>query len=296
MAKAENCSGARGFCAPLKPASVWSVRSAAIFEVCLFRSPSQGLVSTRFGQVIPETSIIRCCLTVRRGLRRFGWRTACPASWPLLGSAPGVGGGVQERLEDQDCGHLIDQQLVLLTALAGGVKNLMRGAAGQALVPQMDRQAGQLAQFCGEGPGLLGLRADLAGFTCSEMERVADDDASAAEAAAEPGQGAHVVTRVALAGERQDRLRREAQLVGDGHTDSLGADVKGQIAIGTVRNFLYWYSYFQWSTPGSGYEGNQKSGSCVQLKAFMLPERPNYNLRIGNCLHLSQRDGIQSKS
>jgi hypothetical protein len=62
------------------------------------------------------------------------------------------------------------------------------------------------------------------------MERIADDDAHASETAAKAGERAEVVARIALAGEGEDRLGGEAELVRDGDADALRADVEAEVA------------------------------------------------------------------
>jgi hypothetical protein len=57
------------------------------------------------------------------------------------------------------------------------------------------------------------------------MHGVADHDAYDAKAAAEAGQRTEVVAAIVLALQRQNRLRRQAQLVRDGYTDAAVADV-----------------------------------------------------------------------
>ena len=119
---------------------------------------------------------------------------------------------------------------MLLARTACFVENLVRFAGGEALVPQMDGQAGELAECGGEGLGFGCLGARLAG----KMDGIADDDGGHGEAAREARQGAQVFSgdggRGATALEREHRLRREAQLVGDGHADASVADVEAEIA------------------------------------------------------------------
>ena len=131
-----------------------------------------------------------------------------------------------KRLQDERGGHLVDYAAMLLAGVAGFVKNLVGLASGQPLVPQVDGQAGQRAQFGGKGLNLGGLGADVAG----KMHRIADHDAHDTKAAAEAGQRAEVVAAVVLALQRQDRLRRQAQLVRDGYADAAVADVEAEIA------------------------------------------------------------------
>ena len=73
---------------------------------------------------------------------------------------------------------------MLLAGVAGFIQDLMGFARGQALVPEVNGQAGQLTQLRGEGLGLGGLRAQVAG----EMHRVANHNAHDAEATGQPRQ------------------------------------------------------------------------------------------------------------
>jgi hypothetical protein len=96
---------------------------------------------------------------------------------------------------------------------------------GKALVPQVNGQAGERAQFSGEELDLFSLRALLAG----EAQRIADDDSGDGVATAEACQGAEVVPPIAMTFQGQDGLRREAQLVGDSDTDAAVAYVEREI-------------------------------------------------------------------
>ncbi len=113
-----------------------------------------------------------------------------------------------------------------LAGVAGFIENLVSFAGSQPLVPQVNGQAGQRAQFGGKGLSFSGLGADAAG----QIQRIAHHDARDAKAAAEAGKRAQVFALIALALQRQNRLRRQAQLVRDGYADAAVADVEGEIA------------------------------------------------------------------
>jgi hypothetical protein len=132
----------------------------------------------------------------------------------------------EKRLQDERGRYLVDHSLVGLALVAGFVQDLVSLAGGQPLVPQMDGQAGQLAQRGGEGVGFGGLGAGVAG----EMDGVADDNARNAEPAAEASQGAQVFPGIAAALQGEHRLRCKAQLVGHGDAYAAITDIKGQIA------------------------------------------------------------------
>src|SRR5208337_5667113 len=133
---------------------------------------------------------------------------------------------VQKRLQDERGGYLVDYAAMLLAGVARFVEDLMRFAGSQPLVPQVNGEASQHAQFGGKGLGFDGLGAGAAG----QMHWVAYHDAHDAKAAAESRQRAQVVAAVALALQRQNRLRGQAQLVRDSHADAAVADVEAEIA------------------------------------------------------------------
>ena len=113
-----------------------------------------------------------------------------------------------------------------LPRIAGLVEHLMGLAGGQALVPQVNGQAGQRAQFGGEGPRLHGLRAYFAG----EMQRIPDNNAGHTKPPGEPRNRAEIVALIAPPLESQHRLRRQAQFVGHGDADAPVAEVESEIA------------------------------------------------------------------
>ena len=133
---------------------------------------------------------------------------------------------IEKLLQDQRCRYLVDELAVRLPSVAGLVENLVGLVASQALVPEMDRQPGQLAQLGGKGLNFRRLRADLTG----EMHRIAHYDAGHAESPAEPRQGTQVLAPARTPLECQNGLRREAQLVRHGYADAAAADVEGKIA------------------------------------------------------------------
>ena len=113
---------------------------------------------------------------------------------------------------------------MLLAGVSGFVEDLVGFAGGEAFVPEVDGQAGELAELGGEGLGFGGAGAWFAG----KMEGVADNDARDRVAAGEAGDGAEVFAGVAAAEEGEDGLGGEAKLVRDGDADAAGADVEGE--------------------------------------------------------------------
>jgi hypothetical protein len=134
---------------------------------------------------------------------------------------------VEEGLEDEGGGDLVDEGFVLLTGMSGLVEDLVGFAGGEALVPEMDGQAGERAEFGGKGLGFGGAWALVAG---EEVQGVADDDADDGEPAGETRDGTEVFARVAAGFEGQDGLGGEAEFVRDGDADAFGTDVEGEIA------------------------------------------------------------------
>jgi len=131
---------------------------------------------------------------------------------------------IEKSLQNQCSGHLIDHAPMFLAGMAGLVEDMVGFLGSQALVAKVNGQAGKLAQLGGKGAGFGGLRAFFAG----EVQRKADDQAGHAEAAGEPGQRAEVFAPISPSFQREDRLRGESQLVGDGYPDAAIADIKAE--------------------------------------------------------------------
>lgn len=143
-----------------------------------------------------------------------------------LGFFQELGVAVEEGLENQSGGNLIDDAAVLLTGMASLVEDAVRLVAGQSLVPKVDGQSGELAELGGEGLVFLRLGAEFAG----EVDGIADDQSDDGVAAGQAGEGAQVFTAVAAAFQREDRLGGKAELVADGHADAAIADVEAEVA------------------------------------------------------------------
>ena len=110
--------------------------------------------------------------------------------------------------------------------MAGFVEDLVGFAAGEPLVPQVDGEAGEFAEFGGELLRFESPGARLAG----EVQRVADDDAGDGEAAGETREGAQVVAAIAVDFEGENGPGGEAKFIGDGDANAFGANVEGEIA------------------------------------------------------------------
>jgi hypothetical protein len=116
---------------------------------------------------------------------------------------------VEKRLQDQRGRNLVDYFAMILSLVACLVKNLVGLMSGKPLVPEVNRQPGQLAKLSGKGLNFLRLRAGLS----RQLERIAGHDRAHGVASREARQGAQIVARVAFSFECYDRLCRQAQLV-----------------------------------------------------------------------------------
>lgn len=124
-------------------------------------------------------------------------------------------GGVEEALQNKDGGHLVDDGAVFGPGASGGVQMAVGFGGGEALVPEVDRETGFIAQSLRKGLGLGGLGTLISGH----VEGIANDDLGAAVFADEAHQGFEVLPSVG-ADEGQDRLRGESERVGYGHADT----------------------------------------------------------------------------
>lgn len=66
---------------------------------------------------------------------------------------------VEEGLEDEGGGDLVDDAAVILAAVAGFIEDLVGLLGGEALVPEVDGETGEVGQLLGEGLGADGLGA-----------------------------------------------------------------------------------------------------------------------------------------
>ena len=96
---------------------------------------------------------------------------------------------VEKRLQNERGGHLVYHLPMLLAGMAGFIQNLVGIPRGQALVPQVDGEAGELAEFCGKCLGSSGLRAGFAG----QVHRITHYDAGHGKPSSQPREGAEVV-------------------------------------------------------------------------------------------------------
>ncbi len=131
---------------------------------------------------------------------------------------------IEKSLQNQGSRYLIDDAAMLPARVAGLIEDLVRLMGGEALVAEVDGQAGEFGELGGEGAGFGGLGAFVAG----KMQGKADDEGGCGEAAGEAGERTEVFAAVAAALEGEHGLGGKAELVGDGHADAAVADVEGQ--------------------------------------------------------------------
>lgn len=133
--------------------------------------------------------------------------------------------GVEETLQYQHGGDLVDDLAVAGKRAAGGVEMAMGFGRGQALVPEVDGEREGGAQSVGEGMGFGGLGANIAGH----VQRIAQNDGGAPVFAEEATEGLQVGFDVP-ADESQDRLRGEPEFIGDGDPDAAVSEIKAKEA------------------------------------------------------------------
>jgi hypothetical protein len=127
-------------------------------------------------------------------------------------------------LKDQRGRYLIYDRSMLLALVASLVQKAVRLAAGEPFVPEMNRQGRQFSKFVGKSLGSLCLRTLLSG----KMQRVSNHDGGYAEAPRQAGQRTQVFARIAPPLQGENRLRGQAEFVGDGYADTLRADVEAE--------------------------------------------------------------------
>jgi hypothetical protein len=144
----------------------------------------------------------------------------------MLGSRLLIGASVEERLQDENGGNLVDDSLALATCGVSACVEMAVGLGGrEALVPKMHGEAELGAEVFGEGLGFGGLRTLVAGH----VKRIADDCFCYVVLAQDTGDGLQVrAAGGAVQGEQ--RLRGVAQRVGDGDADAPVAYVEGDDA------------------------------------------------------------------
>ncbi len=135
--------------------------------------------------------------------------------------------GVQEALEDEYGGHLIDYGTVLGAGAAGGVEMAVRLGGGEALVPQVHGEGEGLVEGFGKGVGFGRLRADVAGH----VEGIAENNGGAVEFAKEAAEGFQVQFEV-FADQGEDGLSGEPKFVGNSDADAAVTEIEAEEASG----------------------------------------------------------------
>jgi len=115
---------------------------------------------------------------------------------------------------------------VLLSRVAGFIKDPVGLVAGQALIPKVNGQAGQLAQIGRKGLITSSLWAEFTG----QMHWITHHNAHHPKAAAEPRQRAQIHTAATAPFQSKHGLRRQAQLIGHSYANATVADVQTEIA------------------------------------------------------------------
>lgn len=116
---------------------------------------------------------------------------------------------IQKRLKDQRSRNLVDHLAMVLTGVAGFVKDLVSLAGGQPLIPEMNGEAREFSQLGGEGLGALRPRTLLPG----KVEGISNHDGDDAVPPRQARQRAHILAHVPSPYEGQNRLRSEPQFV-----------------------------------------------------------------------------------
>ena len=156
----------------------------------------------------------------------FGGRVT--ASLPIIRCWFGAVGralGIEETLQNQYSSDLVDDLAMPGEGAAGGVQMAVRFGGGEALVPEVNGECKLGAEGAGEGLGLGGLGAEIAGH----VKGIAEDDGGAAEFAEKAAQGLQVLLRIP-ADERQQGLGGEAEFVRDGDADAAIAEIEAEKA------------------------------------------------------------------
>jgi hypothetical protein len=150
-----------------------------------------------------------------------GWGTA---SFLIIRRLRGAV-GVEEVLQNQHCGDLVDDLAMAGKRTSGGVEVTVSLSGREALVPEMDWKGKGFTKGLGESVGFCCLGAEVAGH----IEGVSQDDGRAAKSAKEAAERPEVLFRIS-ADEGEDGLGGETKLVGDSHTDAAVSEIEAQEA------------------------------------------------------------------
>ena len=133
--------------------------------------------------------------------------------------------GVQIGLEQDDGGEAVDGAAGLGEGAGGAAEDTVGLHGGEALVPELDREAGVAAEGSAPAADVDGLSALIAAEVAGEAEQPEADVVLAGEG----GQGVQVSVAV-LALQGGQTLGGEAQGIAEGEPNAALADVEGEDA------------------------------------------------------------------
>ena len=133
--------------------------------------------------------------------------------------------GIEETLQNQDGSHLIDDLPMAGKRPSGSMEVAMGLGGGQALIPKVDGEGELGVEDVGEGVGLCGLGAEVAGH----VEGIAQHNGGTIELAEQAAQRLQVLLRV-FADEGEDGLSGEAQLIGHRDADTAVTEIEAEQA------------------------------------------------------------------
>jgi hypothetical protein len=146
---------------------------------------------------------------------------------------------VEPTLQDEGGGELVDFAAgSLARVVAGGFEGGMSLSGGEALVPEMNGEAGAVGsgvvarlggglgkerlEFIDKAMDAVGLAAAVSG----EVQRIADDDAGAVVATCKPEDGALIAAGLGAL-DSEERLRN-AEDIGERDSDAAGTDIEAE--------------------------------------------------------------------
>ena len=142
----------------------------------------------------------------------------------LFSRTPGASSpGVQEALQNEHRGYLIDDRSSISRKAAGSIQVTMRLGGRKPFVPERNLGPGLKLQSLGKGLRLESLGADVT----RHVKRIAHHHLGAAISAHQASQGGKILAPI-LAHQGEHGLRGEPQFVGDRHPDAAVSDIQTQ--------------------------------------------------------------------
>ncbi len=123
--------------------------------------------------------------------------------------------GIQIALENKNGGHLIDDLLARMGGATCGIQMTMRLGGAETFIPQNDREF----QIFFDGGGELLCRQRARANVAGHVQRQAHHDSRTAMSAHDASQRAHVLAALCTM-QRQQGLRGQSHLIGDGHANA----------------------------------------------------------------------------